>query len=582
MPGIVEKKPNNKKLSKNQFRRQSKKDRKQNASLSTTPAPSSVESTPEPERGRAQYADPPDNRVPAVEEESVLTTIDIDEDDPLYETFKSIISKFEEPDKEDAALKDPDKPVVYYSDDDDIPEEDEEQEAPKVSKKKKKQQNTLSIAELKSQVDKPELVEWTDVSSREPKLLVALKAHRNVVPVPPHWSMKREYLSSKRGIEKPAFSLPKFIADTGVTEMRDAVLEKQAEASLKQRQRERVAPKLGKLDLDYSKLYDAFFRLQTKPELTRFGEVYYEGKEYETNMRHLRPGELSEELKEALNIPPGAPPPWLINQQRYGPPPSYPTLRIPGLNAPPPPGSNWGFHPGGYGKPPVDDFNRPLYGGDVFGAAAPPQNQDKGVPINRSLWGTIQAPEEEESEEEEEDEDEDDEDAQPDQEEMAAGLRSQSGIQTTSGMTSMTPSEIGGTESMRGDFTLRKEKRGTETEESIHPRSAGQVIPEQQRRSTGFFGSDRGYNLNAGVPMLDREERGTKRKAGDVDVSMDMDALAREGRLSKDDVQRQYDAGKKAENSSQWGQSYDDDLSQMIAEEGAKRLKKDQERKVRR
>jgi hypothetical protein len=40
----------------------------------------------------------------------------------------------------------------------------------------------------------------------------------------------------------------------------------------------------------------------------------------------------------ALNIPPNGPPPWLINMQRYGPPPSYPGLRIPGLNAPLPPG----------------------------------------------------------------------------------------------------------------------------------------------------------------------------------------------------------------------------------------------------
>jgi splicing factor 3B subunit 2 len=59
------------------------------------------------------------------------------------------------------------------------------------------------------------------------------------------------------------------------------------------------------------------------------------------------------------------PPPWLINMQRYGPPPSYPSLRIPGLNAPIPPGASFGYHPGGWGKPPVDEFGRPLYG-DVF------------------------------------------------------------------------------------------------------------------------------------------------------------------------------------------------------------------------
>lgn len=52
--------------------------------------------------------------------------------------------------------------------------------------------------------------------------------------------------------------------------------------------------------------------------------------------------------------------------QRYGPPPSYPNLKIPGLNAPIPDGCAFGYHPGGWGKPPVDELGRPLYG-DVFG-----------------------------------------------------------------------------------------------------------------------------------------------------------------------------------------------------------------------
>ena len=66
---------------------------------------------------------------------------------------------------------------------------------------------------------------------------------------------------------------------------------------------------------------------------------YYEGKEFETSLKEKRPGDLSPELVEALSIPPLAPPPWLISMQRFGPPPSYPTLRIPGLNSPIPEGS---------------------------------------------------------------------------------------------------------------------------------------------------------------------------------------------------------------------------------------------------
>ena len=479
-------------------------------------------------------------------------------------------------------MKELEKPEVFYEDaDDGIPDEEDEDGEPKLSKKKRKEQTKLSVAELKALVKKPELVEWTDTSSHDPQLLLAIKSSRNVVPVPGHWALKREYLSSKRGIEKAAFALPKFIQETGIAEMRDAVLEKQEQATLKQKQRERVQPKMGKLDIDYQKLYEAFFKFQTKPEMTRFGEVYYEGKEYETNLRHLRPGELSEDLKEALNIPPGAPPPWLINQQRFGPPPSYPALKIPGLNAPPPVGAQWGFHPGGYGKPPVDENNRPLYGGDIFGVMQQQsQHQRTGEPVERTLWGELEEPEESEEEEESEE----DEDEAGDDEEVATGMQT-SGAKT-SGTASVEPSVYGGAESVHGDFTLRKQRRGTETEESSHPRSAGQIIPEQNVRSQGFFGSDRTYDMSkvpSGVPVLGQEDRSSrKRKAGDVDVSVDLDALQREGKLSKEEVSKRYESQRQAEANGPWGKGIDDDdLSQMIAEESNKRLKKDEERRKR-
>lgn len=40
-------------------------------------------------------------------------------------------------------------------------------------------------------------------------------------------------------------------------------------------------PWLGKIDIDYQVLYDAFFKHQTKPELTKLGELFYIGKEDE-------------------------------------------------------------------------------------------------------------------------------------------------------------------------------------------------------------------------------------------------------------------------------------------------------------
>ena len=160
-----------------------------------------------------------------------------------------------------------------------------------------------------------------------------------------------------------------FIKATGIMELRAATKEKEEAQKLKSKTRDRHQPKMGKLDIDYQKLHDAFFKWQTKPHLSIHGDLYYEGKEFETKVREKKPGQLSDDLKEALGMPPLAPPPYLINMQRFGPPPSYPNLRIPGLNAPIPEGAQWGFHPGGWGKPPVDEFGRPLYG-DVFGMGA--------------------------------------------------------------------------------------------------------------------------------------------------------------------------------------------------------------------
>jgi splicing factor 3B subunit 2 len=493
--------------------------------------------------------------------------------------YKDILGRFGANSVEDEAsdtVKNGDKGEVFYSDDDEIPDEEEDGDREqKLSKKKRKERDKLSVAELKALVQKPELVDWTDTSASDPRLLVHIKSYRNVVPVPNHWSLKREYLSSKRGVEKAPFSLPKFIQETGIAEMRDAVLEKQDSASLKQKQRERVQPKMGKLDIDYQKLYEAFFRFQTKPELTRFGEVYYEGKEYETNLKHLRPGELSDELKEALNIPPGAPPPWLINQQRFGPPPSYPSLKVPGLNAPPPPGGAWGFHPGGYGKPPVDEFNRPLFGGDIFGVLQPQVNNQLGEPVERTLWGELQAPEEESEEEESDEEDEDE-----DEEDVGTGLQTPSGLETPGGMASTVPSEYPGDMSVGGDFDLRKHKRGTETEESIHPRSAYTVIPERQIRAEGFFGGERAYDVrgaqNSHLPVLGQEDESRKRKKpGDVDVSLDPDSLQNEDRVSKEELQRRFEEKKKEEKGA-WDQ---EDLSDMIAQESRKRQKRDEEKR---
>ncbi|KAF3126790.1 hypothetical protein TWF569_000456 [Orbilia oligospora] len=570
---IIEGKP--RKLTKNQLKRERKKHkkeiaRKQNtsnvadsdtesvASTATITSSSSFALAPGQKQQQVQLS-----LVPEVTPNFDLSDLNLDQDDAAFADYKRIMQKFSAGDDNKENVEDR-KGEVFY-DEDDIPDEEAEQvdvEA-KLSKKARKARDKLSVAELKTLVKRPEIVEWTDTSSSDPRLLVHLKSYRNCVPVPSHWSLKREYLSSKRGVEKPPFDLPAFIKATGIMEMRDNT--KEDERSLKQKQRERVQPKMGKLDIDYQKLHDAFFRFQVKPPLTMYGEVYYEGKEMETNLKDRRPGELSDELKEALNMPPNAPPPWLINMQRVGPPPSYPSLKVPGLNAPIPAGAAWGFHPGGWGKPPVDEFNRPLYG-DVFGVLQPQESAENQEPADRTIWGELQ---EVESEEEDEDEDEDEEDEDEDEDDVGAGLQTPSGMATPSGMISSVPSEFDAPEHL----DLRKARPDRDEDEG--PKSLYSVLPEQEIRSRGLFGGQHAYDIKSGqMPVLGQEDR-KRKKPGDIEVSIDASTLEADDGLSKEAIKAKYE--REMEQQRRDKQGFQEDLSDLIASESRKRQKREED-----
>lgn len=428
------------------------------------------------------------------------------------------------------------KEMGRFDDDDDDDDEHakgegDDSEKEKLSKRKMKKLTRLSVAELKQLVNRPDVVEMHDVTARDPKLLVQLKSQRNTVPVPRHWCFKRKYLQGKRGIEKPPFDLPAFIKKTGIMEMRASLQERDESKTLKAKMRERVRPKMGKIDIDYQKLHDAFFKWQTKPRMTIHGDLYYEGKEFETRLKEKKPGDLSEELRIALGMPIGPnchkiPPPWLIAQQRYGPPPSYPSLKIPGLNAPIPEGTSFGYHAGGWGKPPVDENGKPLYG-DVFGLSgldADGNGLDEGE-IDRALWGELES-ESEESEDEDEDDEEGDGGEDMTQQPDESGLVTPAeGLVTPSGLTSIpvgmeTPDTI----------ELRKKKIETEMEDNETP-VLYQVLPEKRtdRIGASMMGSTHVYDLGAVAkgPAVTTTREGTVELALDPsELDMDNDAMA--------------------------------------------------------
>merc|ERR1719265_765757 len=217
----------------------------------------------------------------------------------MSEEFQAVVKRFKyvepepEEEEEEAIPKKRAKPKASLLDEVDDSDDDDDNPRGKVSKRKKKLAGRMSIAELKTLVRRPDAVEVWDTTSTDPRLLVYLKAYRNTVTVPKHWSSKRKYMAGKRGVEKPPFKLPEFIEATGIAKIRQAIMEKQQARSLKQKSRDRMHPKMGKLDIDYQVLHDAFFRYAKKPKMSKHSEMYYEGKEYESKMMTKRPGQLS-------------------------------------------------------------------------------------------------------------------------------------------------------------------------------------------------------------------------------------------------------------------------------------------------
>ncbi|XP_068647411.1 uncharacterized protein [Aristolochia californica] len=476
--------------------------------------------------------------------------------DGLIEDFKHILEKFsfssaagdsEGQEKQDNAATDA---VAKKKADSDSEEEDQDaqQKEKGFSNKKKKLQRRMKIAELKQICSRPDVVEVWDATSADPKLLVYLKSYRNTVPVPRHWCQKRKFLQGKRGIEKQPFQLPDFIAATGIEKIRQAYIEKEDSKKLKQKQRERMQPKMGKMDIDYQVLHDAFFKYQTKPKLTTHGDLYHEGKEFEVKLREMKPGLLSHELKEALGMPDGAPPPWLINMQRYGPPPSYPHLKIPGLNAPIPPGASFGYHPGGWGKPPVDEYGRPLYG-DVFGVHQQDQPNYEDEPVDRSKhWGDL----------EEEVLSSDEEEPEMEEEELEAGIQSVDSLSSTpTGME--TPDVI----------DLRKQPQ-KEPERPLY-----QVLEEKEEKIAPgtLLGTTHTYVVGTGTqdkPAAKRVDLLRGQKADKVDVTLQPEELE----VMDNVLAAKYEEAREEEKM----RKQPEDLSDMVAENERKRKRKMQER----
>ena len=240
---------------------------------------------------------------------------------------------------------------------------------PPTTLRQKRKTDPWTVGRLKLAVYRPEAVDLHDINANDPIAAVHLRTYRNYVPVPQHWSHRRKYLSQRSSNLR--YELPADVAGTRVATIRKYYVDK-ARAS----QHHGTAASKGSNALvaprpDYDALRDCFTKVSSGV-CAELGVLYTEGERRAPGHRDVQPGFLSSRLRVALGMPAGVstpyPPPWLVHMQVHGPPPGYPSLLLPGVNAPLPPGTSWGHDRGQWGRPPTDAIHPKGKWGDVLTA----------------------------------------------------------------------------------------------------------------------------------------------------------------------------------------------------------------------
>ncbi|GFT13468.1 uncharacterized protein TNCV_2515171 [Trichonephila clavipes] len=128
--------------------------------------------------------------------------------------------------------KDESNPVILSKERIDFDEDEIEEEKLKLPKRKRKNLSRRTVAELQQKVN--------------------LKASSNMVLIPQHWSLRREYSQDKSGIGKLAWKLTDFIKRDGTVRIRRSLRENRGtrkRVRLKLRPQEIISTETGRLGL---------------------------------------------------------------------------------------------------------------------------------------------------------------------------------------------------------------------------------------------------------------------------------------------------------------------------------------------
>lgn len=149
----------------------------------------------------------------------------------------------------------------YDSNIDDIDGEEIQIDQKKINIKKLKK-NQINYNDLKIISLFPDSVEEVDATAMEPITYILFKCLKNLIKVPKHWISLKSFLSKRRGVLESTYRLPDYIESTGISKLRDPDLIDSRLMKIKAK--DKVNPKIGKMEIKYEKLYEAFFKYQKK------------------------------------------------------------------------------------------------------------------------------------------------------------------------------------------------------------------------------------------------------------------------------------------------------------------------------
>merc|ERR1711976_708161 len=218
-----------------------------------------------------------------------------------------------------------------------------------------------------------------------------------------------------------------------------------------------------------------------------------------------------------------------------------------------PHGCSFGYHAGGWGKPPVDEYGRPLYG-DVFGTD-PKSQEEMEVDTARInfRWGQIESDSESEESESasEEDSSGDDEKAAKSSDDEAEAPKTETPQQREkpkeSGMETpaSTPSGPPGGMETPDAIQLRKKREIEQAMEQREHKDLYKVIPEKRHKiGSSAMGSQHTYDLS-------------KMRNDGTELNLTPDELA----MDQDSIRRRMEQRMNAKQADEAGEN---DMSEMV------------------